>query len=1039
MNYHKAARLASPIAVVMILLGTTSQSEATTYASAVTNATGNVSFRLNDNADNVKIISSNGAVTNDLGPVSKGLTVTNLGIASGHIKVVVTRSAPAGYVQISDDGFQDSGVYVNKYEQPRGITVDRNPASPSFGRIYVANARGQADTAAPYVRTTFQGIYMLNADNTVALDTGTTPRTAGLAFTANNTATPNRLHLGKDDNQLYICDWSDPSGGLWVTDPDVTTGINVLEGIGDLGAGSTTHGSVAGVWVEGTLGSDLKVFTTDEDLTPGNSLWRYDIGSAALPFPGGGGLLGSPSVSNSQIMDVVRGGSSNYLYLTQRRSVGTEANIFVFTEDGAFITNSLLASQEYLGNSTAVDLLRETLAVDISPDGGTIALLRANTTPTVLLVPLTNGIFNFAGTNGFNIGSTSQNNRDIAFDAAGNIYVVNTSVEWLRIFARGGSTIAITGTDGSFEMTTPPILASVAANVASANEQGPVNGQFTLSRTGDSSQTLTVNYTLTGTAINGTDYASLSESVTFPTGVVSTNITVIVTDDPEAELTETVVLTIAASLDYGIGVASATVSILDNEAPQISVAATATNQLLESYAPSTVSLELTRRGLLSPSVEVSLSYAGAATRGADFDGPLTVNFGANAAITNITLTPVNDQAYEGDEVAAVSVAAGAGYSIGTPASGYALVIDDEYPVGAVLFSDDFTEDSSASWQVNLADPSDGFVEFAWDYGTLAGIPPAPATTDGSTKGLRFRCGNVVPQISALGVSPLNGNFIGDYRLKFDMWINYNGPVFDGGPGSTQNFDAGVGTAGDRVVWRNHPEADGIWFTCTGDGGDGNTGGDYSAYAGPNVLNDDTGFYAAGVGSPNSGIRNGSHPYYARWGGQAAPVAQLALYPGQTGLAMAGNAGMAWHTVVITKVADTVTWQIDGIAICSVTNDPGTLSTNVFIGYQDLFAGSLSDVPEMSFGLADNFKVETFAAAPPPPILISGIQVVGENVEISFTGPATLSASAFKLQSSAVITGGYVDDSGASIIELDPGSFKATTSFSPGNRFYLIRR
>src|SRR5882672_8747545 len=124
---------------LLALAGTT---WATPYACDITNAAGTVSFRLNENADNVKVISSAGAVTNDLGPGVKGLTVTNLGIAGGNIKVMVTRSAPAGYTQTTTDLFQDgNGVYVNKFEQPRGIAVNRNPATISFGRVYIANGR----------------------------------------------------------------------------------------------------------------------------------------------------------------------------------------------------------------------------------------------------------------------------------------------------------------------------------------------------------------------------------------------------------------------------------------------------------------------------------------------------------------------------------------------------------------------------------------------------------------------------------------------------------------------------------------------------------------------------------------------------------------------------------------------------------------------------------------------------------------------------------------------------------------------------------
>ncbi len=270
-------------------------------------------------------------------------------------------------------------------------------------------------------------------------------------------------------------------------------------------------------------------------------------------------------------------------------------------------------------------------------------------------------------------------------------------------------------------------------------------------------------------------------------------------------------------------------------------------------------------------------------------------------------------------------------------------MDDEVPPGTVLFSDDFETDSSALWKVNLADPRNGFVDFAWDYSTV-GVPAAPG--GGGTKGMRMRCGNTIISQDGLSVSPLGKNFAGDYRLKFDMWINYNGPMPDGGPGSTQNFDAGVGTSGDPVVWLYGAGADGVWFSATGDGADGDTGGDYNALIGDVIQNDDTGFYAAGTGARTAAFA--MPPIRFTPCGAARPRRQRnwRLYPNQTGVANIGNAGMAWHTVVITKVGDVVTWAMDGITIATVTNTTLPFSTNVFVGYQDLFAsGTLSDVPE----------------------------------------------------------------------------------------------
>src|SRR4051812_8703116 len=94
MNSNNVQRTIVSSIAATLLLATATPTLATPYASDITNAAGVVSFRLNENADNVKVISSGGAVTNNLGPGVKGLTITNLGIGSGVIKVMVTRSVP---------------------------------------------------------------------------------------------------------------------------------------------------------------------------------------------------------------------------------------------------------------------------------------------------------------------------------------------------------------------------------------------------------------------------------------------------------------------------------------------------------------------------------------------------------------------------------------------------------------------------------------------------------------------------------------------------------------------------------------------------------------------------------------------------------------------------------------------------------------------------------------------------------------------------------------------------------------------------------
>ncbi len=94
---------------------------------------------------------------------------------------------------------------------------------------------------------------------------------------------------------------------------------------------------------------------------------------------------------------------------------------------------------------------------------------------------------------------------------------------------------------------------------------------YTLSRTGDMSGTLTVNFTTSGSASSATDYtASHTGTVTFAAGSATATVTIDATPDSIPEGNETVVLTIDPNNDYVVGSAgSATGTILDNDDPGV--------------------------------------------------------------------------------------------------------------------------------------------------------------------------------------------------------------------------------------------------------------------------------------------------------------------------------------------------------------------------------------------------------------------------------------------------------------------------------------
>ena len=111
-------------------------------------------------------------------------------------------------------------------------------------------------------------------------------------------------------------------------------------------------------------------------------------------------------------------------------------------------------------------------------------------------------------------------------------------------------------------------IVSVSATDVIASEPGKDKGKFTVSRTGSTAAPLTVSYSLSGNAVNGTDYKLLSGRVKIPVGSATGNIVVCPLDDALVEGTETVKVTlINRAASYYIGLSNkATVTIKDNEA-----------------------------------------------------------------------------------------------------------------------------------------------------------------------------------------------------------------------------------------------------------------------------------------------------------------------------------------------------------------------------------------------------------------------------------------------------------------------------------------
>jgi len=295
-----------------------------------------------------------------------------------------------------------------------------------------------------------------------------------------------------------------------------------------------------------------------------------------------------------------------------------------------------------------------------------------------------------------------------------------------------------------------------------------------------------------------------------------------------------------------------------------------------------------------------------------------------------------------------------------------------FAASAQLFTENFDIDHTANWQYNSSVAGDtpnnninNEANFFFDYSTI-GIPSAPNSVGGTTRGLKMEA-NVPGSgvFSGMSASPLGQSFTGDYILRFDAWQNFNGPFPAGGNGSTQMTLAGIGAPTTQAQFPGGTFT-GLGFSASGDGG---TATDYRAYNAPGAPYAETsGVYAAGN---VAGVTNNTHPYYSGFGNVAAPAAQLALFPQQTGNTAVGTQGMRWHQWEITKNGSTVTWRIDGTLIATVSSF--TLgSDNIFLGQFDINGTSSTDpnARALLFGLVDNVNVS--AVPEPATIAVLGI-------------------------------------------------------------------
>ena len=228
-----------------------------------------------------------------------------------------------------------------------------------------------------------------------------------------------------------------------------------------------------------------------------------------------------------------------------------------------------------------------------------------------------------------------------------------------------------------------PVAVSITAGAPIT--EGGSDSAFTISRD-NSSGSLTVNVSYSGTASQGFDYFAMITSILFSDGQSSQPLPISPWDDGSVEGTETIIASISSSMNYTIsGTGSATMNLYDNDTTQVTVA----KQGGDPTEGGNGTFRITRSGSTSGDLTVNFTVGGTATSGTDF-----TSIGTSAKITSgnsyvdVSVPTLADNAVEAsNETVTITITDGGSTYTALPSANASLSITDDPPVVSIEATD----------------------------------------------------------------------------------------------------------------------------------------------------------------------------------------------------------------------------------------------------------------------------------------------------------------------------------------------------------------
>ncbi|MDR2293150.1 MAG: gliding motility-associated C-terminal domain-containing protein [Prevotellaceae bacterium] len=421
------------------------------YASELTYSGNNkFQFTLNENAESVviNIYDENflNVASHNAGALTKGVNIVEYDFASSLLNGTYSWEVTAKASSVDRPSLISDNSSQFQFYSPRGVSIDNSFNSPFFGRIYVSEAAGGTVAGG---RTTQRGIYILNAACVDTTNQQNTSYTGGVTWlpTVETGYQYGPLHLHvASDGKVYIPDSHYNNSGVWIMDPANPSAafIPVFGGTrnnatGEVSDGGTViHNQIPSCYVLGE-GASTQLFILNRISSPVSAtINRYDIGELSSPWTTAPSKVISLETYFQNAYGTIEYDGNGW-FASQYRADGTSgtavpplihinasdsidynsANDLEVSDDGA-TEYKILGSNR---GGMAVSLDGKLLAIGTKV--GMVRVFEINYVP--------DGVSNLILKYELATGTNAQT-HDVAFDVAGNLYIVDNITERLKVF-----------------------------------------------------------------------------------------------------------------------------------------------------------------------------------------------------------------------------------------------------------------------------------------------------------------------------------------------------------------------------------------------------------------------------------------------------------------------------------------------------------------------------------------------------------------------------------------------------------------------------